>query len=72
MRDMTGFTLPDVDKQLYSTLIAFQGYDDTFTLTATTKDGKPGCQLGLLKELDYETKPLYKLTFTVKVISPGT
>ncbi|XP_043208926.1 cadherin-related family member 1-like, partial [Amphibalanus amphitrite] len=42
------------------------GYDDVFKLTLTTKDNKPACQLRLLKQLDYETRPLYKLTITVK------
>ncbi|KAF0299162.1 Cadherin-23 [Amphibalanus amphitrite] len=44
----------------------YEGYDDVFKRTSTTKDGKPACQLRLLKVLDYETRPLYKLTITVK------
>ena len=45
----------------------FQGHDDQFNLTAITKDGKPACQLKVVKELDYELTPLYRMTITVMV-----
>ena len=49
------------------TCVLFQGYDDLFKLNSLTKDGKPACQLQLLRELDYEIRPLYRLTITVTV-----
>ena len=61
-------TATDADVGATATLtysLDTEGYDDTFKLNALTKDGKPACQLQMLKELDYETRPLYKLTITV-------
>ena len=45
----------------------FQGHDAWFTLKPITKDSKPGCQLQVVQELDYEVTPLYRMTITVTV-----